>query len=146
MSGRFDLALFLSLAQEHQPSRAHLVPPILVGLSKHPMVDNYALDSLKCIVSAAAPLGIDTENAVKSRLGCDLKQAWGMSELSPIATCNSDDNIKSGSVGPLVSSTYGKIIDEKGMSLGPNKPGELVIKGPQVMLVRKIVSKSMHLL
>jgi 4-coumarate--CoA ligase len=42
--------------------------------------------------------------------------------------------MKPASVGPLVSSTYGKIIDRNGKSLGPHEPGELVIKGPQVMM------------
>jgi len=52
-----------------------------------------------------------------------------MSELSPIGTMTSDYNIKSGSVGPLVSNTLGKIIDPKtGKSLAPYQPGELVIK------------------
>jgi len=135
MSGRFDLEDFLKLVEEHKPQRAHLVPPILVGLAKHPIVDNYNLSSLSCIVSAAAPLGLDTENVVKKRLGCEVKQGWGMSESSPIGTVNPDFKIKSGSVGPLVSSTYGKIIDDKtGKSLGPNEDGEFCVKGPQVML------------
>jgi long-subunit acyl-CoA synthetase (AMP-forming) len=60
-----------------------------------------------------------------------------MSELSPIGTINSDFSIKPASVGPLVSNTYGKILDETGKSLGPNEPGELVLKGPQVMMVRQ---------
>jgi 4-coumarate--CoA ligase len=137
MSGRFDFEQFLNLVKEHQPNRAHLVPPILVALAKHPLVDNYDFSSLKCIVSAAAPLGLDTEIAVKERLGCEVKQAWGMSELSPIGTLNSDFSIKPGSVGPLIPNTYGKIIDENGKSLGPNETGELAVKGPQVMMVRQ---------
>jgi 4-coumarate--CoA ligase len=58
-SGRFDFQLFLDLVREHQPQRAHLVPPILVALAKSPLVDDYAKDfsSMKCIISAAAPLG-----------------------------------------------------------------------------------------
>jgi len=134
MSGRFDLERFLELVEEYQPQRAHLVPPILVELAKNPMVDDYDVSSLKYIISAAAPLGLDTENAVKKRLGCEVKQGWGMSEMSPIGTFSPDFNIKPGSVGPLVSSTYGKIIDRSGKSLGPNEDGELCIKGPQVML------------
>ena len=62
-----------------------------------------------------------------------VKQYWGMSELSPLATGCSNDNARSGSVGPLVSSTFGKIIDDTGKSLPPNESGELLIKGPQVM-------------
>lgn len=133
-SGRFDFVQFLELVKEHRPNRAHLVPPIILGLAKHPLVDNYDFSSMKCIVSAAAPLGLETELAVKKRLDCEVKQAWGMSELSPIGTCNSDFSIKPASVGPLVPNTYGKIINENGKSLGPNESGELAIKGPQVMM------------
>lgn len=86
-STRFDLEQFCRLVQEHQPQRAHLVPPIILGLAKHPIIDQYDLSSLQMIVSAAAPLGKDTENDVKQRLRTtDVKQAWGMSELSPIGT------------------------------------------------------------
>lgn len=135
MSGRFDLELFCKLVEEHKPHRAHLVPPIILGLAKHPMIDNFDMSSLNMIISAAAPLGADVEQEVCQRLDCGVKQAWGMSELSPIGTFTSDYNIKSGSIGPLAASTYGKIIDiETGRSLGPNEEGELVIKGPQVML------------
>lgn len=138
MSGRFDFETFLKLVDEHRPDRAHLVPPIMVGLAKHPLVDQYDMSSIKCIISAAAPLGVATQSAVEKRLGgkCVVKQAWGMSELSPIGTCNTDSDTKPASVGPVVSNTYGKIIDEQGKSLGPHEPGELVLKGPQVMMVR----------
>ncbi len=123
------------------------------------------MESLKTIVSAAAPLGKDTEETVRKRLNLDIKQAWGknnkvfnqrmngvmsnrclthlslstsfagMSELSPLATMISESDPKMGSVGPLTSSTHGKIIDpDTGRSLGPNEHGELCIKGPQVMM------------
>lgn len=134
-SDRFDLERFCQIVQEHKPERAHLVPPIILGLAKHPLVNNYDMKSISMIISAAAPLGSDTEEAVKQRLGVDVKQAWGMSELSPIGTLTHDENKRTGSIGHLVSSTQGKIIDpESGKSLPPNEAGELCIKGPQVML------------
>jgi long-subunit acyl-CoA synthetase (AMP-forming) len=49
-------------------------------------------------------------------------------------TCNSDSSARSGSIGPLVASTWGKVVDDHGRSLPPRTPGELCIKGPQVML------------
>ena len=146
MSQRFDLETFCSLVQEHQPERAHLVPPILVGLEKNPIVDLYKLSSLRSIVSAAAPLSSNTETVVQTRISGNanantttpittVKQGWGMSELSPIGTMNTDQHNRTGSVGPLVSSTEGKIIcTETGRSLGPNEHGELLIRGPQVMM------------
>jgi acyl-CoA synthetase (AMP-forming)/AMP-acid ligase II len=83
-SGRFDLETFCQLVERHKPERAHLVPPILLQLSKNPVVDRYDLSSLRMIVSAAAPLSKETEADVWTRIGCRVKQAWGMSELSPI--------------------------------------------------------------
>ena len=129
MSGRFDLEQFCQLVEKHKPHRAHLVPPIILGLARSPLVDKYDLSSLNMIVSAAAPLSSDLEREVKERIGCTVKQAWGMSELSPIGTFTSDYNIRSGSVGQLVSSTHGKIVDvDTGRSLGPGENGELLIK------------------
>lgn len=136
MSGKFDLELLLQLTQEHKPTHAHLVPPIILGLAKSPLVEEYDLSSLQSIVSAASPLGYDTESAAQARLGgCTVKQAWGMSELSPIGTFSPSSKTKVGSVGPLVPNTTAKIIDEQtGETLGPNQEGELCLKGPQVML------------
>jgi acyl-CoA synthetase (AMP-forming)/AMP-acid ligase II len=119
MSGRFDIEKFCQLVQDHQPKRAHLVPPIILGLAKHPVVDKFDMSSLKMILSAAAPLGKETTEGIKSRLGLHVKQLWGMSELSPLGTINSDANARDGSIGQLAASTEGKIIDpETGKSLG----------------------------
>jgi len=138
MSGRFDFELMLDMIQKYQPTNAHLVPPIILTLAKSPQVDEYDLSSLRTIMSAASPLGSDTESAVQNRIGCRVKQAWGMSELSPIGTMSSstpsDIDIQVGSVGPLVSNTFGKVLDGDGKSLGANQEGELIIKGPQVMM------------
>ncbi|KAL9187976.1 hypothetical protein ACHAXT_006354 [Thalassiosira profunda] len=134
-SDRFDLEKFCALVEEHKPHRSHLVPPIILGLAKHPAVDQYDMSSLKMIISAAAPLGKDTEEAVSKRLALKVKQAWGMSELSPLGTIMSDSCIRVGSIGCVVPSTEGKIIDpDTGKSLGPNETGELCIRGPQVMM------------
>lgn len=50
---------------------------IILGLAKQPIVDKHNMESLKTIVSAAAPLGKDTEETVRKRLNLDIKQAWG---------------------------------------------------------------------
>merc|ERR1712167_103257 len=77
----FDLEKFLRVVQDRKCSRAHLVPPIILGLAKHPLVDKYNLSSLKSIVSGAAPLGSEVAQECSERLGdCVVKQAWGMSE------------------------------------------------------------------
>ena len=52
-----------------------------MGLAKHPLVDNFDMSSLGCIISAAAPLGKATEEAVRKRLNVNVKQAWGECDM-----------------------------------------------------------------
>ena len=72
----FDLCRFLELCDEHRPERAHLVPPIILGLTKHPAVDDYDLSHLQMVLSAAAPLGREVVEALKKRTGVRCKQLW----------------------------------------------------------------------
>ena len=54
-----------------QVSFATVVPPIMVFLAKHPLVDQYELSSLRDLVCAAAPLSEQLENEVRTRLNND---------------------------------------------------------------------------
>ena len=133
---RFDLERFCQLVEKYQVTRIHVVPPILLQLNKSPITQQFDLSTLKVAISAAAPLRSDTEAQSRERLGCKVKQLWGMSELSPLGTGNPDDRIKEGkgSVGPPLSCSEAKIVDvTTGKALGPNQEGELCFKGPQVM-------------
>ena len=85
----FDLQLFLELVQKYRATRAYLVPPIVLALAKHPMIDKYDLSSLKVLNCGAAPLGSDIQLQCSKRLNCIVKQGWGMTELSPVGTGSS---------------------------------------------------------
>jgi acyl-CoA synthetase (AMP-forming)/AMP-acid ligase II len=131
---RFDLEQFLGLVQQHRVTRAHLVPPIVLALAKHPVVTNYDLSSLKVILSGAAPLDAELAKACAARLKCVVNQGYGMTEASPVTHLNPEQKIKMGSVGPLVPNTEAKILGlENGAELGRNQHGEICIRGPQVM-------------
>ena len=133
---RFDLEQFLGLCERYRVTMAHLVPPILLALLKHPSVDSYDLSSLKTIFSAAAPLGAEVARAVSERLDCFVKQGYGMTEASP-ATHMAPQDVrwsKLGSVGMVVSNTECKIVDSQtGAELEADREGEILIRGPQVM-------------
>ncbi len=133
---RFDLEQFLQLMQDYKITRGYLVPPILLALAKHPLVDKYDLSKLKLIMSGAAPLSAELTQAVSKRLGCVVKQGYGLTETSPVTHVNPDDpaKIKDGSIGPCVANTDCKIVDyETGAEQGPNQRGEVWVRGPQVM-------------
>jgi 4-coumarate--CoA ligase len=131
---RFDLEQFLSLHQEHHLTRAFVAPPMVVALAKHPVVDNYDLSSLRWVLSGAAPLSADLAIECGQRLGCEVVQGYGMTELSPVSHATPDGKFKPGSVGVTVPNTEVNIVDPAtGSPLGIDQDGEVWIRGPQVM-------------
>lgn len=133
---RFELEPFLELLQKHRVTLAHLVPPIVIALSKNPVVDDYDLSHLKTIFCGAAPLDEHLTRACMQRLDCDVRQGYGMTETSPVTHSSPADpaQVKFGSVGVPAPNTECRIVDlETGMSLGANQEGEVCVRGPQVM-------------
>jgi acyl-CoA synthetase (AMP-forming)/AMP-acid ligase II len=133
---RFDLEQFLGTLQQHRVSYANLVPPIILALAKHPVVAKYDLSSLRTIMSGAAPLGEELANACAERLGCMVRQGYGLTETSPVTHFHpfTDDRVELGSVGPGIPSTLCRLVDsDTGADVAPGDRGELWIKGPQVM-------------
>lgn len=134
---RFDMEQFLALIEKYRATRAALVPPIIVGLTKHPAVDQHDLSSLEYLNSGAAPLGTDISLACAKRIGCHITQGYGLTETSPVTHTNPyvPEKIKHGSVGLALPNTETRIVDlESGKSVGKNIKGEIYIRGPQVMM------------
>lgn len=133
----FEPRQFLKLIQQHQISIAYLVPPIILFLAENPLVNNFDISSLKYILSGAAPLGQEQVQAVRKRINCPVYQGYGLTETCPATHWTPDlsATVKQGSVGVLVPNTEALIIDtETGQSLAVNEAGELLLRGPQVML------------
>lgn len=134
---RFDLEEFLELVQQYRMTLAHLVPPIILALAKHPVVDRYDLSSLHGIVSGAAPLDDELAREASRRLGCPVTQGYGLTETSPVTHTGPNtepSRMNPGSVGFCLPDTEARIVDtEDGKDLGRNERGELWIRGPQVM-------------
>ncbi|KAG9403914.1 hypothetical protein AC1031_005402 [Aphanomyces cochlioides] len=135
MLPRFDPATFLDVLQRYNIVKCHIAPPIAGFLAKHPLVDEYDLSATKILISAAAPMGEELEQALTDRLGMKIKQGFGMTELSPCANYAHDDNMKSSSTGQMVPNTELRVVcPTTGKDLPPNTTGELWYRGPQVML------------
>jgi acyl-CoA synthetase (AMP-forming)/AMP-acid ligase II len=133
---RFDLEQFLAVPQDHRVTVAFVVPPIALALAKHPLVDRFDLSALRFILSAAAPLSAELEEACGKRLACVVVQGYGLTETSPVLTAHPsvEARIRHGSVGQLVPNTQAKVVDlATGQALGRDQDGELCFRGPQVM-------------
>ncbi|HJR08587.1 MAG TPA: 4-coumarate--CoA ligase family protein [Pyrinomonadaceae bacterium] len=133
---RFDLETFLRVLQDYGVTLAHVVPPIMLALAQHPSVDNYDLSKLKTLFSGAAPLSEKLARACSERLGCDIRQGYGMTETSPAIhlTPLAFDWAKYGSIGQCVPDTECKIVDvETNEPVGCGQEGEICMRGPQMM-------------
>ena len=131
---RFDLEEFLRIHQDYRVTRSFVAPPIVVALAKHPLVDQYDMASVQQVFSGAAPLSAELAAEVNARLGCEVVQGYGMTELSPVSHITPPDGFKPGSVGVTAPNTETRIVDpETGNDLAYDDDGEVWIRGPQVM-------------
>ena len=131
---RFDLEQFLRVHQDYRITRSFVAPPIVLALAKHPMVDKFDLSHIRLMNSAAAPLKAELAAEASKRLGCEVVQGYGMTELSPASHLTPPGGFRPGSVGVTVPSTQTKIANPvTGAELGTGEEGEVCVRGPQVM-------------
>jgi acyl-CoA synthetase (AMP-forming)/AMP-acid ligase II len=131
---KFEFEPFLKVLQDWPITTAHIVPPVVVALGKHPAVDHYQFPHLKFLFSGAAPLGPELTQAVESRLNVKIRQGYGMTEASPATHYTVAGSERCGAVGMLMPSTEGRMIDpETGQDVALGQPGEVWVRGPQVM-------------
>jgi acyl-CoA synthetase (AMP-forming)/AMP-acid ligase II len=130
---RFDLEQYLELVQRHKVTFLHLVPPVALALAKHPVVDKYDLSSAKWALSAAAPLGQPVADAFTQRLGTQLFQAYGMTEVSGATHVGSclPGEVRPSSGGRLMPNTECVVVDPaSGEAVDRNQLGEIWVRGP----------------
>ncbi len=131
---RFDLEQCLGIIQDRKITRLFAVPPIVLALAKHPLVDQFDLSSLKQVFSGAAPLGAELAGEAATRIDCEVVQGYGMTELSPVTHVTVMGAFKPGTCGVTVPNTECRIVDvEEGQDQEVGAVGELWVRGPQVM-------------
>ncbi|KAJ0962329.1 hypothetical protein J5N97_030157 [Dioscorea zingiberensis] len=137
---KFDITKLMELVERYKVTIAPFVPPIVVEIAKSPVVDDYDLSSIRTVMSGAAPMGKDLQDTLRSKIpNAKLGQGYGMTEAGPVlsmclAFAKEPFEIKSGSCGTVVRNAELKIVDpETGLSLPRNQPGEICIRGDQIM-------------
>ena len=131
---RFEMVEALQATQDLKITRFFAVPPIILGLAKHPIVDQYDMSSVRQIFSGAAPLGAELAAEAGARLGCEVVQGFGMTELSPVSHCTVEGDYRPGTSGVTISNTESRVVDPvTGEDQDVGDRGELWVRGPQVM-------------
>ncbi|MHA1364599.1 MAG: AMP-binding protein, partial [Candidatus Freyarchaeota archaeon] len=136
---RFDPTEYLEAIEKYRPDAIGGAPPLFVPLLNHPDFERYDLSSVKVIASGAAPLPVANLKKLQEATSGTVIEAYGLTEVTMGVLYNpaSKDALrKPGSVGIPIIDTDAKIVDaETGTrELPPGELGEIVVKGPQVML------------
>jgi long-chain acyl-CoA synthetase len=133
-----DIHMILEISQRERPTFFPGVPRLYVAVNEFPEVAKFDLKSVKACVSGAAPLpkAVATEFARVSD-GAVLVEGYGLTECSPVTHVNPlDGRSRPGAIGLPIPDTDVRLIslDDPDKEMPQGEPGELCIKGPQVML------------
>jgi acyl-CoA synthetase (AMP-forming)/AMP-acid ligase II len=127
---RYELDAFLSTVQNFSVTRAEVVPPILFALATSDRVEEFDLSSLRVLMVGAAPTDEKLARACAARLGCRVKQGYGMTELGGCSHIAPDEGPdKPDSIGPMLPGVDCRVIDTAtGADVGHGEPGELLVR------------------
>ena len=134
---RFDPQEFLELIQKFKVTIVTTVMPVITGLTQFPeLVKEYDLSSLRYFNNGAVPIVLETAREFEELTGVTVSQGYGLSETSAVSHTNPLTQIRLDSVGVPIPDTEQKIVDvETGSKeLAPGEVGEIIIRGPQVMM------------
>jgi acyl-CoA synthetase (AMP-forming)/AMP-acid ligase II len=133
----------MEVIQREQVTASLLVPTMIQMLADHADIGNYRLDCLKTVIYGASPISEAVlDRAMKALPSAAFCQAYGMTELSPVATMllpkyHLPEHRAAGkmrSAGTACTLAEVRIVDGDGKEVPPGTVGEVAVRGPGVML------------
>lgn len=132
------MPIMLDAITEYQISELLLVPPIIIRLVRDPVVDKYDLSCVDRFSSGAAPLSEEIIQLLQKKFPkTGFKQGYGMTESCSCITAHPPDKYDykyAHTGGTIVADTEVKIIKENGQEADYGEPGELLARGPQIVM------------
>ena len=136
----FEPGLVLDTLGADKITHALLVPAMIKMMLNHPSVDAADVSGLECIAYGASPMPAATlETLLEKWPSVGLVQAYGQTELAPIATMLAKADHRAGSdklksAGQPTAITELRIVDEEGADCPVGESGEIVVRGPHTMI------------
>ncbi|GAB1201689.1 hypothetical protein APSETT445_000272 [Aspergillus pseudonomiae] len=135
----FTMESMLATIVEYQITEILSVPPIIIRLLTDPIVSNYDLSHVKTFSSGAAPISGEILQKLKARFPwTGFKQGYGMTESCSCITAHPPEKQTyeyAQRAGIIVANTEVKILDpQTGKEMGPGEEGEILARGPQVVM------------
>jgi long-chain acyl-CoA synthetase len=130
---RFDATKTLEILQRDNVTIFQGVPTMYVALVNHPNRADYDLSKLRVCASGGAAMPVEVMTSFEKEFGCVVLEGYGLSETSPIASFNLPERRRPGSIGSPVPGVEFRIVDDAGNDVPDGDPGEIVIRGHNVM-------------
>ena len=137
MLPRFEMKAFISLMKRTRPNVVMAVPTLLHALAAEARVTADVLSSLQFAISGGASLSSETREAFAEKSNAMLAEGYGLTEASPVVTCAAlHAASRPGSIGLPIPATEIRFmsLDDPDQDVPHGERGELVVKGPQVMV------------
>jgi len=129
-----DIPGFIKELGKYQVTMLPAVNTLYNALVNHPDFAKLDFSHLKTANGGGMAVQKAVNDKWKQATGKSIIEGYGLSETSPVATCNrSDETGFTGSIGLPVPSTDIAILDDDGKPVALGQPGEIAIRGPQVM-------------
>lgn len=134
----FTMESMLAAIVDYRIIELLLVPPILIRLVRDPVVSKYDLSHVKRFSSGAAPVSPEILQLLATKFpGTGFKQGYGMTESCSCITAHPPwayDFRFAHKVGSIVASTEVKLLKDDGTEANVGEPGEILARGPQVVM------------
>ena len=130
-----DLPAVLKELSKHTFHSFPAVNTLFNGLANHPDFDKVNWSNLKVSVGGGMAVTSAVAALWLQKTACPICEGYGLSETSPSASCNPTTSSQfTGTIGVPLPSTFMKLLDDEGNEVTElGQPGEIAIKGPQVM-------------
>jgi len=129
-----DLDAVLKELAKHRFHSFPAVNTLFNAMANHPSFNTVNWKSLIMSVGGGMAVQSAVAKLWLEKTGCPIVEGYGLSETSPSATCNPvDSTAYSGNIGMPLPSTDIRLLDDDGHDVPPGQPGEIALKGPQVM-------------
>ena len=129
-----DIPAVLKELAKHQVHSFPAVNTLFNGLANHPDFNTVDWTHLKISLGGGMAVTSSVAKLWLEKTGCPICEGYGLSETSPSASCNpTNSKAFTGTIGVPIPGTWFKLLDDDGNEVAPGQPGEIAIKGPQVM-------------
>jgi long-chain acyl-CoA synthetase len=131
---RFDPGKALEIIDRDRVNVFEGVPTMYAAILHHPDADKFDTSCLELCASGGSAMPVEVMKAFEEKFDAKILEGYGLSETSPVASFNHPDRErKPGSIGTPIEGVEMKVVDDDGNEVPQGEPGEIVIRGHNVM-------------